>query len=207
MRLKIAISQRCDSISGRNEVRDSLDVMLPQLVWDLGFLPISVSNYIHDTLIYSESISPQAILLSGGNNIGSVHERDRVETTLIDYALKNNLPLVGICRGMQFINHYQGGNLRSVSNHVGSTHCINGKFSKAGIRDNSFHNQGIYASDLGTDLEALAWSDDGVIEALRHTINPWLGIMWHPERESPFSEFDKLLLYQHLTNSKLTALL
>ena len=44
---------------------------------------------------------------------------------------------------------------------------------------NSYHDQGMFDANLGEDLEAMAWSDDGVVEALCHMARPWLGIMWH----------------------------
>ncbi|MCG5531304.1 gamma-glutamyl-gamma-aminobutyrate hydrolase family protein [Halorhodospira halochloris] len=50
----------------------------------------------------------------------------------------------------------------------------------------------------GDDLEALAWAEDGSVEALRHSDLPWLGIMWHPERDTPTAEADRKLITTHL---------
>ncbi|HET7844671.1 MAG TPA: gamma-glutamyl-gamma-aminobutyrate hydrolase family protein, partial [Xanthomonadales bacterium] len=47
-------------------------------------------------------------------------------------------------------------------------------------RVNSLHHQGV--KKLGTGLEAAAWSDDGVIEAIRGTGESFIaGVQWHPE--------------------------
>ena len=46
----------------------------------------------------------------------------------------------------------------------------------------SFHHQGI--EKLGTDLTAQAHAPDGLIEAIAHQHLPWLGVQWHPERDT-----------------------
>jgi len=56
--------------------------------------------------------------------------------------------------------------------------------------------------DLGRDLVALAWPQDGVIEALRHQQRPWLGIMWHPERDTPISNNDQNIIKEHFQGSQ-----
>ena len=44
------------------------------------------------------------------------------------------------------------------------------------------------------DIVALAKSDDGIVEAIKHKNKEIYGIMWHPEREKPFNNLDKSLL-------------
>lgn len=198
-RLRIAISQRHDYIVGRDESRDALDIRLGQLIWSLGFIPIPLVSGIgsHDT--YLSNLKPDGILLSGGNDLGEVSIRDALELATLHYATKHNLPLLGVCRGMQMINHFQGGYLSPVSEHASVRHSVTGPLflARLSLEVNSFHNSGILCSGLGRDLEALAWTQDGVIEALRHERKPWLGIMWHPERDMPVSNDDQIMIKDH----------
>jgi gamma-glutamyl-gamma-aminobutyrate hydrolase PuuD len=194
-RLRIAITQRSDAVVSRDEVRDALDTRLSKLIWELGFLPLPLVSEIDAPFEYLASVEPHGILLSGGNDIGSVLKRDTLEQAALDYALEQKLPVLGICRGMQFINHYQGGSLRTVNGHTGVRHRIYGTVvPRSGRVVNSYHNQGILASDLGDGLEPAAWADDGVVEALIHYDRAWLGIMWHPERECSLCSNDKEII-------------
>jgi putative glutamine amidotransferase len=59
---------------------------------------------------------------------------------------------------------------------------------------NSFHASAITEESLGERLAVVAFAPDGTIEAVRHRQLPWMGIMWHPEREAPFSEDDRELV-------------
>lgn len=192
------MSQRCDTVSGRNESRDALDIRLAALLWDLGFLPLPMASGIAVPADYLVALAPDGILLSGGNDIGSAPRRDALEKAALDYAAQHGLPVLGICRGMQFISHYQGGSLRSVPEHTAVRHRVFGPLvGDAGREVNSYHDYGYFDKDLGSDLEGVAWSNDGVVEALRHREQPWLGIMWHPEREQPADAADQQLISHH----------
>jgi putative glutamine amidotransferase len=203
VRKRVLVSQRHDAVAGRDEVRDALDVRLSALFWELGFLPIPMASAIRDHEEYIHTLMPDAVVLSGGNDIGQAPERDQLETELLAHAVKYHLPVLGICRGMQIINHHQGGMLRLLSGHVAVRHRLTGPLVGPGGREvNSYHNQGLLDADLGVDLEATAWSDDGVVEALRHQEWPWLGIMWHPERDAPVTDSDKEITCNHLNNEE-----
>ena len=196
------MSQRCDTVSGRNESRDALDIRLAALLWDLGFLPLPMASGIAAPADYLAALAPDGILLSGGNDIGSALLRDALEKAALDYAAYHRLPVLGICRGMQFINHYQGGGLRQVSGHTAVRHRIHGPLAGEDGREvNSYHDHGLHEDDLGDGLEAVAWADDGVVEALRHREQPWLGIMWHPEREEPVVAEDRELISHHFLDN------
>ncbi|SNY98599.1 gamma-glutamyl-gamma-aminobutyrate hydrolase family protein [Halomonas sp. hl-4] len=201
---RVAISQRQDAIEGRNEVRDSLDTRMAELLWQLGFLPMPLPNTIANPEAYLDKLAPDAIVLSGGNDIGSATHRDALEKAALDHAIHHNIPVLGICRGLQMFNHYQGGRLRSVADHIGNVHWVTGPLTpKSGRWVNSYHGQGLTVDDLGYDLKALAWANDGTIEALCHYQRPWLGIMWHPERDSPIADADRHLINTFLTQGTL----
>jgi putative glutamine amidotransferase len=56
---------------------------------------------------------------------------------------------------------------------------------------NSYHHFAAFDSHPTLDVWAVA--DDGVVEAIRHSAQPITGIMWHPERFTPFSPADVAL--------------
>jgi len=134
--------------------------------------------------------------------------RDFTEKCLLDYAVKNKIPVLGICRGMQFINVYFGGKLiqniskeiKSSFKHVAKDHLIelldkrlhSGKRNQ--VKVNSYHNQGVDNITLSSKLNCFAKSTDGVIEGIFHPNLPIVGIEWHPERNSPDKEFNYKLI-------------
>ena len=198
-RTKIAISQRRDKIDGRDEVRDALDVRVGQFLWDLGFNPIPLASQISDAKSYLTELSPDGFVLSGGNDIGSTIERDNLELAMLEYSSDHQLPLLGICRGMQIINDYQGGSYQCIEGQVATQHPVSGKLTENRERHvNSFHEFAITMTTLGSNLEVLAICSDGVVEAISHQKNPWLGIMWHPEREIVFEPKIKKIIKEFM---------
>ena len=119
----------------------------------------------------------------------------------LDYAARTGVPVFAICRGLQFLNHYQGGATTDVQDHVATRHQVSGELAPEGREVNSYHGQGIMEDGLGRDLEVLATGPDGGIEALRHKNLPWLGVMWHPEREATPNPDDLALMRQHLNQA------
>lgn len=201
-RLRLAVTQRCDLVAGRDEMRDALDRRLTGLLWELGFLPLPLASGVAAPADYLAALAPDGIVLSGGNDIGSAPARDALEHAALDYAAVHGLPVLGLCRGLQFLNHYQGGCLRPVNGHTAVRHRVRGPLvGDDGREVNSYHGYGTLDADLGSDLVSVAWADDGVVEALRHRERPWLGIMWHPERDTPVAAADRALIIQHFLES------
>ena len=181
----VIISQRVDFIKERSEFRDTLDHRLTTLFADLGFVPIPVSNWFGDNLNnWLDAIGPRAVVISGGNNIGEYVCRDETEMQLLVYARKMQLPVFGICRGMQMMATFFGARLRKVGGHAGTHHPLiltelaSGPFPSD---VNSYHDWEIY--DCPSELKVIARSPDGCIEAISHATLPWEGVMWHPERD------------------------
>ena len=119
--------------------------------------------------------------------------RDGLEGALLDEALERDLPVLGICRGLQFLNVHLGGTLRQhIEGHkrpkVRDVHGIaiapgSRLESILGEREyvvNSRHHQG--ADRVGTGLAVTATAPDGVVEALELPGRRFvLAVQWHPE--------------------------
>ena len=154
----------------------------------------------------NDAISCNALLLSGGgdvypylygknisaNNID--FKRDLAEISLINHFYIKNLPILGVCRGMQILNVAFGGTLNNVqtssilhSNDFTDTiHKItnvNGFLRRLygnTATVNSAHNQRL--SMLANSFEICSISSDGVIEGIQHKNKPIFGVQFHPER-------------------------
>lgn len=130
-------------------------------------------------------------------------ERDLFELALFAAARQRELPVLGICRGIQLINVALGGTLYqdlaterpSPVDHNRSgaradrSHAIRlapgsiaaHALGATSLRVNSFHHQAV--RDLSPKLVATGWSEDGLVEAVESTGGqPWLlAVQWHPE--------------------------
>lgn len=155
------------------------------------------------------------IVLSGGNDvtpalynerIGQLcgpldPERDRFELALARYALEKDLPLLGICRGIQIMNVALGGtlyqdlssagyelhtiltNTRNVPTHgvaVVDGTPLKDIFGETSVAVNSFHHQGV--RDIPSGLKPAARSEDNLTEAVYVPGKRFaLAVQWHPE--------------------------
>ena len=120
--------------------------------------------------------------------------RDAFEIALLDAAVNNGLPVLGICRGPQLINISAGGTLHQhLPEHAATDgppdatpHTVT-TTEGSRLREmygpevavNSLHHQAV--DQLGDDYIATAHSPDGIIEGIEHTELPILGVQWHPE--------------------------
>ncbi|KOA21026.1 carbamoyl-phosphate synthase small chain [Clostridium homopropionicum DSM 5847] len=186
----IGVTQRVDFIKEYNEKRDSIDQKWIEFLNQCNLTPILLPNNLEVVKNIISSLKLQGMLFTGGNSLikyeGNSLERDNVEKFCMDFSIENNIPLLGVCRGMQFIQDYFGISLEKVNGHISNSQQIilNGKVETV----NSFHNWGSKKSN--NELLVTAMATDGVIKAIKHVKYNVLGIMWHPERIYPFSKRD-----------------
>lgn len=141
----------------------------------------------------------------------SQRERDESELALVAGALDRDLPVLGICRGIQVMNVARGGSLiqHLPDTAAGARHReVVGTFSDHPVEIapgsrletilgplapvKSHHHQ---ATDrVGTGLAPVAWADDGTIEALEDGDKRFaLGVQWHPEEGEDLALFQALV--------------
>jgi gamma-glutamyl-gamma-aminobutyrate hydrolase PuuD len=206
---RIGITQRVEVVPHYGERRDCLDQRWSDLVLKLGYLPIPLPNIAPENVAkLVESLQISAVILSGGNSIACLNpetsdaapERDAFENALIPIIFAKNLPVIGVCRGMQLLNLYMGGSLQEMSGHVAVRHTLNSCSCEYTLPTevNSYHNYGIANNGLADTLKPLACDDAGNVEGFYRSDMPMLGVMWHPEREEQFSQCDIQLFERFL---------
>jgi len=168
------------------------------------------------------------ILFAGGEDVDpalyeektkypSVHTdraRDKFEFSLLDAALEQRLPILGICRGIQMINVKFGGTLyqdlgsddaaqmehKQAGGRSEPTHAVTltepeshlAQAFQGSCRVNSLHHQAI--KHVGRGLKKTAYSEDGLVEAVESAGDyPFLlAVQWHPEEMADLPEQRKI---------------
>ncbi|WP_299290886.1 gamma-glutamyl-gamma-aminobutyrate hydrolase family protein [Nitrosopumilus sp.] len=191
--MKIGISSRIVSAPNYDEKRDAISHEWPKLLEKLGLIPIIIPNVLENVKEFVENAQIDGLILSGGDNIGEFIQRDNTEKNLLEFGIKKEIPIIGVCRGMQIINNYFGGTeIKNNNNdHVNKSHFIKIKqnefvslLNKTETKVNSFHNNIITKEHIGNGLQIVALDkNDETIEAFSHSKFPIIGVMWHPERE------------------------
>jgi putative glutamine amidotransferase len=182
-----------------------------------GGVPVILSPLLGPSYAPRALDGVDGLLLSGGEDLDPAwygaeqspfcyppsRERDLFELALFAAARQRELPILGICRGIQLVNVGLGGSLhqdlpterpgpvdhnvaapRSARTHEvrlapGSRAAAALGADRVGV--NSFHHQAVLA--LAPALVASGWTEDGLIEAAETPANaPWLlAVQWHPE--------------------------
>lgn len=200
-------------VAGRHQVPRPWGVLpvqgttepLPDVLAAAGALPVVVPVLAPGALAAADLLGAvDALLLAGGGDLdpatygadphprteGADRLRDDTEVALARAAIELDLPVLGLCRGMQILNVALGGDLvQHVDGHLltpPATHPITtvpgslvAQLAGARPEVGSLHHQAV--GRLGHGLVATAASDDGVPEALELPGRAVLGVQWHPE--------------------------
>ena len=178
-------------------VPDEVDARAPaDLLGRLDALIVSGGAADVDPAHYGQARHPKTVPVEA--------VRDRFELALVNAALDAEVPVLGICRGMQVLNVARGGtleqNLPDLLGHDGHA-GEPGRYADHEVRlepgslaaraagadraaVKSYHHQGV--RELGDGLRATGFSllDDGIVEAIELPGRPFaLGVLWHPEED------------------------
>jgi len=186
----IGITQRVVVDPAHGERRDALDQRWHRFLAAARISAIPLANNADLAQETADTIGVAGIILSGGDDLveygGDAPERDATERKLIAWARSRKVPILGVCRGMQAVQHFFGVRLRRGNGHVTPAHDIVADGMARTV--NSYHN--FMTTDTVPELEVWARAGDGEVEAIRHPKERIAGIMWHPERCSLFDSAD-----------------
>lgn len=206
----------------KTEKEMSIQTCYTNALMKAGALPVLLCPNMDDAMLNQCMSGLDGILLAGGNDVspdryghdpidelGEVCPlRDDFEGRLVRMAAEMQMPVLGICRGIQSINVAMGGTLwqdvpsqyRTAEGTKGIAHSqtradfytshrvlieehsmLIQVIGQSEIRVNSFHHQGV--RDAAPGMNVVAHASDGLIEAIEHPdMAFFLGVQWHPER-------------------------
>ena len=187
----------------------ALGLTYPTAVARAGGVPVVIPPFGSDESIAALLARVDGVVLAGGPDLHpSLYGQepgpdlgptepalDGSEVALVRMALERRLPMLCICRGMQALNVARGGSL--VQHLPGHRQDLPGREPTHGVRVergsrlaaalgadevrvNSFHHQAV--DELGLNLRAVAWADDGLVEGIEATDRDFaVGVQWHAE--------------------------
>lgn len=186
-----------------------------------GGVPILLAPLADTSVVADQLALADGLLLAGGSDVdvalygeeprrGGAGApqllRDAAEREALRVAYERNLPVLGICRGLQVLNVWLGGSIlqdnadsgtdlqhwspagpdegwHSIT--VDADSVLGGALGASQLRVNSFHHQSI--GRLADGLKAVSHAPDGIIEGAESTTpggQPVVGVQWHPEMMS-----------------------
>ena len=185
--MRVALTMRVTGATDYIEPRDSIsqDWIRMSGFWDMT--PFPVPNIGREVAKWFSQIKPEFLILTGGGDPKGPGKRNETERRLLEIAVQKRIPVLGVCRGFQFLNIYFGGEVFELEGHVGSFHDVSvspewQRYYGERVMVNSYHNLGIRKEGLAKDLIPAANDCDGNIEASYHNTLPIAAVMWHPER-------------------------
>lgn len=193
--MKALITQR-ESVDRHGVATDTLESSYIRYFEDLGYGCFPVSNHISD-VEYLFGIEPDLLVLTGGGSVSGKYydpvregedmpRRDCVEKMLFEKAIRKDIPVLAICRGMQYVNALMGGRISVLSalqvhRSIGEDHPV--YFGEDIIWVNNYHNDGIYTCQLADGLIPIVMDrENDVVEAYSSKKYKILGVQFHPER-------------------------
>lgn len=187
-------------------------------VMQAGGIPLVIPPLADEEALLGLLDRVDAIIFSGGGDLNPLYineepspalhgicpQRDEMELQLVRLAYNRQLPILGICRGIQMMVAALGGTLyqdlpshyhdaplikhsqdlaREYASHtvtIDANSQLHRLMKANQIAVNSFHHQAV--CDAGSHLRVVARSTDGVVEAVESAeYKPIMGVQWHPE--------------------------
>ncbi len=217
----VAVTAPRRMVEGRERV--TLNTAYVRALERAGLVPLAVPTILAPERAAAALQGVRGLVLTGGEDVAPArygaqpHERlgavdpdrDAAELALIAAARAQRLPILAICRGIQILNVALGGTLyqdldserpgpvshsSDTSTHgvrVEAGSLLERTLGARAATVNSRHHQAI--RDLAPDLRAVAWADDGVIEAAEPAdpAAAWMvAVQWHPEDLTERALFD-----------------
>ena len=206
----------------KTEKEMSIQTCYTNALMKAGAMPVLLCPNMDDDMLSACLDTLDGVLLAGGNDVapdqygqdpvdelGEVNPlRDHFECRLVRMAAQRNMPVLGICRGIQSMNVAMGGTLwqdipsqyRTADGQKGTAHSqtradfylshrvnleegtlLYSLIGQKEIRVNSFHHQAV--RDAAPGLTIGAHASDGLIESIEDPDKAFfLGVQWHPER-------------------------
>lgn len=212
-----------------------------RLIRQAGGRPLKVSYALEfnhkelDSMAHNLLRNAHGLLLSGGadvdvrlfnqdhtlNPLQIYPRRDHFEMALLKAALERAMPILGICRGCQLINVFNGGTLTNLRNDKRlqgyhrrlRPHTVEvASDSKLAKMLTTTHlkwvrsTHGMAVDQVGKGLQRVAWAQDGVTEAIENNSNEnknhWIvGLQWHPELIF-FNPVDRAIIYTFIAKAR-----
>jgi putative glutamine amidotransferase len=217
------------------QIRHYLDAV----IW-AGGLPLMIPTTTDADLVQQYVERVQGVLLPGSptdidpkhygaaahSKLGKLYpERDATDFAILNFADRHpDIPVLGICFGVQSLNVHRGGSLvqdipavveggvthdeddpRPPARHVVriARDSIIGRLAgHEEVEVNSYHHQAV--ANSGTNLRAVAFANDGVVEAVEDTSGRFVvGVQWHPERNWQNDPLSQSLFLKFIEQARL----
>ena len=200
-----------------------------------GGIPLVIPVLNDREVIKSQLELVDGLLMSGGVDINPRYynqdflegmklvspERDRHEWIILEEFLPTNKPILGVCRGMQMINVFNGGTLhqdiKNMTEHtlkhiqdylpelevhkinIHNNSILSDLFGEE-LVTNSFHHQAL--DKIGEGLKVVATTNDGIVEAIESKEERFLlGVQWHPEMMTARGSKSMLKIFEKFVDS------
>ncbi len=222
-RIGITTSTHMREQEGASIPASVVNLVYGQSLVRAGAIPLQLPNALGPEDAAEVLSSLDGLVLSGGGDVDPAHwgeaphpklghvdpVRDALEMALLREALRRDLPVLGICRGIQLMAAALGGDLwQDIPAQCGTDICHYQRAARADtfhavrlvadsplariyglrpdaegacvLRVNSFHHQAVRAP--GPALIPIGWTADNLIEAAALPAAAFvLGVQWHPE--------------------------
>ncbi len=191
-----------------------IEVKYSHAIANAGGIPLLIPSMLQNTSLIKETMARiDGLLLPGSRDMDPKYynetphpklrpmslERTEMEFAVLENAVNNKMPVLGICGGMQLMNVFFGGSLfqdiyaflpDALPHEKGALHDVavdksSMLYEIIGVETlsvKSYHHQAV--KDIGNGLKKCAESGDKIVEGIESTNTQYtLGIQWHPELE------------------------